>query len=62
MRQILRQIVAVLALVGLSMNLVPSALAVTSYTDVSAANKLANAGIIVNYSANPAGYHLNAVD
>jgi len=59
MRQILRQIVAVLALVGLSMNLVPSALAATSYTDVSAANKLANAGIIVNNSANTAGYHLN---
>lgn len=59
MRQILRQIVAVLALVGLSMNLVPSALAATSYTDVSAANKLANAGIIVDHSAKTADYRLN---
>lgn len=59
MRQILRQIVAVLALVGITTTLVPSALAVTSYTDVSAANKLASAGIIVDHSANTADYRLN---
>lgn len=59
MRQTLRQIVAVLALVGLSMNLVPSALAATSYTDVSAANKLASSGFIVDKSATPAAYRLS---
>ncbi len=58
MRQTLRQIVAVLALVAMSMNLVPSALAASNYTDVSAANKLAEAEIIVDYSANVAGYRL----
>lgn len=59
MRQTLRKIVAVLALVGLSMNLVPSALAATTvYTDVSAANKLASLGIIVDKSANTADYRL----
>jgi len=58
MRQTLRQIVAVLALVAISMNLVPSALAASNYTDVSAANKLAEAEIIVDYSANVAGYRL----
>lgn len=57
MRQTLRQIVAVLALVAISMNLVPSALA-ASYTDVSAANKLAEAGFVNDFSANVAGYRL----
>ncbi len=57
MRQTLRQIVAVLALAGLAMSLVPNALAAT-YTDLSAANKLATAGIIVDKSATPAAYRL----
>ncbi len=57
MRQILRQTVAVLALVGISMNLVPGAFAAT-YNDLSAANKLATAGFIVDQSANPAAYRL----
>ena len=57
MRQTLRQIVAVLALVAMSMNLVPSTFAAT-YTDVSAANKLAEASIINDFSANVAGYRL----
>lgn len=56
MRQTLRQIVAVLALVAMSMNLVPSAFA--AYTDVAAANKLAEASIINDFSANVAGYRL----
>ena len=60
MRQTLRQIVAVLALVGISMNLVPSALAATTvYSDEAAANKLAQLGIIVNKSATPTEYRLN---
>jgi S-layer homology domain len=57
MRQTLRQIVAVLALAGLAMSLVPNALAAT-YTDLSAANKLATAGVIVDKSATPADYRL----
>jgi hypothetical protein len=57
MRQTLRQIVAVLALAGLAMSLVPNALAAT-YTDLSAANKLAAAGVIVDKSATPADYRL----
>lgn len=57
MRQTLRQIVAVLALGGIALSLVPNALAAT-YTDLSAANKLATAGIIVDQSANPAAYRL----
>jgi len=58
MRQTLRQIVAVLALVAIAMNLVPSALAASGYTDVSAANKLAEAGFVNDFSANVAGYRL----
>ncbi len=57
MRQTLRQIVAVLALGGIALSLVPNALAAT-YTDISAANKLATAGIIVDQSATPAAYRL----
>ncbi len=57
MRQTLRQIVAVLALGGIALSLVPNALA-ASYTDLSAANKLATAGIIVDQSAHPAAYRL----
>jgi hypothetical protein len=41
------------------MNLVPSVLAATPYTDEAAANKLANLGIIVNQAATPAAYNLN---
>lgn len=57
MKQTLRQIVAVLALAGLAMSLVPNALAAT-YTDLSAANKLATAKVIVDQSATPAAYRL----
>ncbi len=57
MRQTLRQIVAVLALGGIALSLVPNALA-ASYTDLSAANKLASANIIVDKSATPAAYRL----
>ncbi len=57
MRQTLRQIVAVLALGGIALSLVPSALAAT-YTDLSAANKLAASGYIVDQSATPAAYRL----
>ncbi len=57
MRQILRQIVAVLALVGLSTTMVPGAFAVT-YTAQAAADKLAASNFIVDQSANPAAYRL----
>jgi len=57
MRQTLRQIVAVLALGGIALSLVPNALAAT-YTDLSAANKLAASEFIVDQSATPAAYRL----
>ncbi len=57
MRQTLRKIVAVVALAGLTMNLVPGALAAT-YTAQAAADKLAASGYIVDQSANPAAYRL----
>lgn len=57
MRTILRQIVAVLALVGITTTMVPAAFAVT-YTAQSAADKLAAAGFIVDQSATPAAYRL----
>ena len=57
MRQILRQIVAVLAFAGITMSIAPSTFAAT-YNDLSAANKLATAGIVVDHSANPAEYRL----
>ncbi len=57
MRQILRQIVAVLAFVGITMSIAPSTFAAT-YNDLSAANKLATAGIVVDHSASPAQYRL----
>lgn len=57
MRQILRQIVAVLAFAGITMSIAPSTFAAT-YNDLSAANKLATAGIVVDNSANPAAYRL----
>ena len=57
MRQILRQIVAVLAFAGITMSIAPSTFAAT-YNDLSAANKLATAGIVVDHSAAPAEYRL----
>lgn len=57
MRSILRQIVAVLALVGIATTMVPSTFAVT-YTAQAAADKLAASGFIVDQSANPAAYRL----
>ena len=57
MRQILRQIVAVLALVGITTSMVPATFAVT-YTAQAAADKLAASGFIVDQSANPAAYRL----
>lgn len=57
MRSILRQIVAVLALVGITTSMVPAAFAAT-YTAQSAADKLAASGFIVDQSANPAAYRL----
>jgi hypothetical protein len=57
MKQTLRQIVAILALGGIALSLVPNALAAT-YTELSAANELATAGYIVDKSANPADYRL----
>jgi len=55
MRQTLRQIVAVIALGGIALSLVPNALA--AYTDASAADKLAAAGYIETKSAS-ADYRL----
>ena len=57
MRSILRQIVAVLALVGITSSMVPAAFAMT-YTAQAAADKLAASNYIVNQSANPAAYRL----
>lgn len=57
MRSILRQIVAVVALVGITTSMVPAAFA-ASYTAQAAADKLAASGFIVNQSANPAAYRL----
>ncbi|MCB9807160.1 hypothetical protein H6768_04730 [Candidatus Peribacteria bacterium] len=57
MRSILRQIVAVLALVGIATTMVPSTFAVT-YTAQAAADKLAASGFIVDQSATPAAYRL----
>jgi hypothetical protein len=57
MRSILRQIVAVLALVGIVTTMVPSTFAVT-YTAQAAADKLAASGFIVDQSATPAAYRL----
>lgn len=57
MRSILRQIVAVLALVGITTSMVPATFAVT-YTAQAAADKLAASGFIVDQSANPAAYRL----
>lgn len=57
MRSILRQIVAVLALVGITSSMVPAAFAAT-YTAQSAADKLAASNFIVDQSANPAAYRL----
>ncbi len=57
MRSILRQIVAVLALVGITSSMVPAAFAVT-YTAQAAADKLAASNYIVNQSGNPAAYRL----
>lgn len=57
MRSILRQIVAVLALVGITTSMVPAAFAAT-YTAQSAADKLAASNFIVDQSANPAAYRL----
>lgn len=57
MRSILRQIVAVLALVGITTSMVPAAFAAT-YTAQAAADKLAASGFIVDQSANPAAYRL----
>ncbi|TXG78965.1 hypothetical protein E6Q11_00045 [Candidatus Dojkabacteria bacterium] len=57
MRQTLRQIVAVLALIGMSMSIAPTTFA-ASYSDASAANKLAAAGIIQDHSAKIADYRL----
>jgi len=57
MRSILRQIVAVLALVGITSSMVPAAFAVT-YTAQAAADKLAASEFIVDQSANPAAYRL----
>jgi S-layer homology domain len=57
MRSILRQIVAVLALVGIVTTMVPSTFAVT-YTAQAAADKLAASGFIVDQSANSAAYRL----
>ncbi len=57
MRSILRQIVAVLALVGITSSMVPAAFAV-SYTAQAAADKLAASNYIVNQSGNPAAYRL----
>lgn len=55
MKQTLRQIVAILALGGIALTLVPNALA--AFTDVSAADKLATEGYIVT-QATPAAYRL----
>jgi hypothetical protein len=57
MRSILRQIVAVLALVGITTSMVPATFAVT-YTAQAAADKLAASGFIVDQSANSAAYRL----
>jgi len=57
MRSILRQIVAVLALVGLTTSMVPAAFAAT-YTAQAAADKLAASNFIVDQSATPAAYRL----
>lgn len=57
MRSILRQIVAVLALVGLVTTMVPATFAAT-YTAQAAADKLAASNFIVDQSANPAAYRL----
>ncbi len=57
MRSILRQIVAVLALVGITTSMVPATFAVT-YTAQAATDKLAASGFIVDQSANPAAYRL----
>ena len=57
MRSILRQIVAVLALVGITTSMVPATFAVT-YTAQAAADKLAASGFIVDQSATPAAYRL----
>lgn len=57
MRSILRQIVAVLALVGITTSMVPATFAVT-YTAQAAADKLAASGFIVDQSANTAAYRL----
>lgn len=57
MRSILRQIVAVLALVGITTSMVPAAFAAT-YTAQAAADKLAASNFIVDQSANPAAYRL----
>ncbi len=57
MRQTLRQIVAVLALIGMSMSIAPTTFA-ASYSDASAANKLAAAGIVQDHSAKIADYRL----
>jgi len=57
MRSILRQIVAVLALVGITTSMVPAAFAM-SYTAQAAADKLAASAFIVDQSANPAAYRL----
>ncbi len=57
MRQTLRQIVAVLALIGMSMSIAPTTFA-ASYSDASAANKLAATGIIQDHSAKIADYRL----
>lgn len=57
MRSILRQIVAVLALVGITTSMVPATFAVT-YTAQAAADKLAASSFIVDQSATPAAYRL----
>jgi hypothetical protein len=57
MRSILRQIVAVLALVGIVSTIVPSTFAET-YTAQAAADKLAASNFIVDQSATPAAYRL----
>jgi len=57
MRSILRQIVAVLALVGMAATMAPSTFA-APYTAQAATDKLATNGFIVNQSATPAAYRL----
>ena len=56
MSQFMRRIVAACAFVGLIASVSPATHA--AYTELSAANKLATQGIIVDQSANPADYRL----